>query len=247
LSMTGSDLRRIRGRVVSYAVQETGGALNPMLRVGTQIAEVLALQGRSAYLNDELIRLLKRVGIPDPHLRARSYPHELSGGMRQRICIAVALASRPELLVADEPTTAQDATVQVQILDLLRELRDKLGLAVLFVTHNLAIVCEFADRLAVMYAGQIVEIGPAKLLVRRQFHPYTKALIQCTPKAGSSKLAVIPGQVPPVGFYPSGCRFHPRCSWAKSECSTVEPDLDQVLPDHWVRCPYWSLIPEGTG
>jgi oligopeptide/dipeptide ABC transporter ATP-binding protein len=166
----------------------------------------------------------------------------MSGGMQQRVMIAMALAAEPKLLVADEPTTALDVTIQAQILELLKELRARLGMSMLFITHHLGIVGQIADRVAVMYAGQIVETAPAKDLLRRPLHPYTKALINAAPKLGASggRLAAIPGNVPALGATPSGCRFHPRCERAQPDCSRTPPALIEVEQGRWVRCPYWK-------
>jgi oligopeptide/dipeptide ABC transporter ATP-binding protein len=193
-------------------------------------------------LDDEVIRLLKLVGIPAPESRIKNYPFEMSGGMQQRVMIAMALASEPKLLVADEPTTALDVTIQAQILDLMGELKQRLGMAILLITHNLGIVGDMADRVAVMYAGQIVELSPAKELLRRPLHPYTKALMNSVPKlgGGADRLSAIPGNVPRIGNFPPGCRFAPRCPIAKPECSEKIPELVEVETNRWVRCPYWK-------
>jgi oligopeptide/dipeptide ABC transporter ATP-binding protein len=243
LKMSGEALRSIRGGVVSYIFQEPGAALNPVFRVGNQIKESLKLHRREKATNEEVIRLLKLVGIPAPESRIRNYPFEMSGGMQQRVMIAMALASEPKLLVADEPTTALDVTIQAQILDLLRDLKQRLGMAILLITHNLGIVGDMADRVAVMYAGQIVELSPAKELLRRPLHPYTKALMASVPKLGgeTDRLSAIPGSVPRIGNFPPGCRFAPRCPIAKPECSNKNPDLLEVEPGRFVRCPFWKL------
>jgi oligopeptide/dipeptide ABC transporter ATP-binding protein len=240
LKMTATELRRIRGGIVSYIFQEPGASLNPVLRVGTQINEALKLHRRGAAGDAEVIRLLKTVGISSPETRLRSYPHELSGGMQQRCMIAMALASQPKLLVADEPTTALDVTIQAQILDLLGDLKRQYGMAILLITHNLGIVGDFADRAAVMYAGQIVESGPAKELVRQPLHPYTRALLDSVPQLGSgaARLKTIPGSVPTLGAFPNGCRFHPRCSQAQAACAQNAVPLAERAPGRWARCPY---------
>ncbi|HET7625400.1 MAG TPA: ABC transporter ATP-binding protein, partial [Verrucomicrobiae bacterium] len=175
-----------------------------------------------------------------PESRVRSYPFQMSGGMQQRVMIAMALASEPKLLVADEPTTALDVTIQAQILDLLRELKEQLGMAMLLITHNLGIVGGVADRVAVMYAGQIVELAPARELLKNPLHPYTKALIGSVPRLGgdAKKLSAIPGNVPRIGHFPPGCRFFPRCPTAHPECANTMPELIEVTPKHWVRCLY---------
>jgi peptide/nickel transport system ATP-binding protein/oligopeptide transport system ATP-binding protein len=238
--MNKNELRRIRGGVVSYVFQEPAASLNPVFRVGYQIREALKLHRPDAANNEEIIRLLKLVGIPAPEQRMRDYPHQLSGGMQQRVMIAMAVASQPQLLVADEPTTALDVTIQAQIIDLLRELKSGLGMSILLITHNLGIVGQIADRVAVMYAGQIVELAATESLLRDPLHPYTRALIRSVPKlrAGKDKLAVIPGNVPMLGSFPKGCRFYPRCPTAIQECAEVMPELVEVTAGHWVRCKY---------
>jgi oligopeptide/dipeptide ABC transporter ATP-binding protein len=242
LRMSAAELRSIRGGVVSYVFQEPGASLNPVFRIGTQIKEALKLHRPEAANNGEVVRLLKLVGIPAPETRIRSYPHELSGGMQQRVMIAMALASHPKLLVADEPTTALDVTIQAQILELLRDLKRQMGMAILFITHNLGIVSDFADWVAVMYAGQIVETGPAAELLANPLHPYTQALLDSVPDLGATttRLKSIPGNVPRLGAFPSGCRFHPRCPKAVPECSLLPPVFAQAKPERLVRCPFWN-------
>jgi oligopeptide/dipeptide ABC transporter ATP-binding protein len=270
LKMSQAELCEIRGGVVSYVFQEPGASLNPVFRVGAQIKEALKLHRRdlsgragspltaarpnandsahgvtrptSKDYNAEVIRLLKLVGIPAPESRLKDYPFQMSGGMQQRVMIAMALASEPKLLIADEPTTALDVTIQAQILDLLRDLKQRLGMAILLITHNLGIVGDMADRVAVMYAGQIVELAPARELLRRPLHPYTRALMASVPKlsGGAARLTAIPGTVPRIGDFPPGCRFAPRCPIAKPECSENIPELLEVEPQRWVRCPFWK-------
>ena len=242
LRMTPAALRRIRGGVVSYVFQEPGVSLNPVFRVGSQIKESLKLHRPDQATDAEVVRLLQLVKIPAPEARRRDYPWQMSGGMQQRVMLAMALASEPKLLVADEPTTALDVTIQAQILELLRDLQQRLGMAILLITHNLGIVGDMADRVAVMYAGQIVERAPAAQLLRRPWHPYTRALIHSVPKpgGGATRLATIPGAVPRHGDFPPGCRFAPRCPIAKPECSRAIPELVEVEPQRWVRCPYWK-------
>jgi oligopeptide/dipeptide ABC transporter ATP-binding protein len=244
LKMPVRELREIRGGVVSYIFQEPGAALNPVFRVGNQIKESLKLHKPEKANDAEVIRLLKLVGIPAPESRIRNYPFEMSGGMQQRVMIAMALASEPKLLVADEPTTALDVTIQAQILDLLRDLKKRLGMAILLITHNLGIVGDIADRVAVMYAGQVVELAPAGEILRRPLHPYTKALMNSVPKLSGNhdRLQAIPGNVPRIGNFPPGCRFAPRCPTARPECAQSEPALLEVEPGRWVRCPYWQSI-----
>jgi oligopeptide/dipeptide ABC transporter ATP-binding protein len=242
LKASDRELRELRGRGVGYVFQEPGASLNPVFRVGAQIKESLRLHRREAATDPEAVRLLHLVGIPAPETRAKSYPHEMSGGMQQRVMIAMALAAEPKLLVADEPTTALDVTIQAQILALLKDVQRRLGMSMLLITHNLGIVGQMADRVAVMYAGQIVEDAPASELLRRPMHPYTRALMNAAPKlgAGSGRLANIPGSVPRPGAMPSGCRFHPRCPIARAECSTQQAELVTVENGRQVRCPYWN-------
>jgi peptide/nickel transport system ATP-binding protein len=242
LKMSQAEVQSIRGGVVSYVFQEPAASLNPVFRVGAQIKESLKLHKPDRANDAEVVRLLKLVGIPAPESRLKNYPFEMSGGMQQRVMIAMALASEPKLLVADEPTTALDVTIQAQILDLLRELKQRLGMAILLITHNLGIVSDMADRVAVMYAGQIVELAPADELLRGPLHPYTRALMTSVPKlaGGAERLTAIPGTVPRMGHFPPGCRFAPRCPLARQECSQAVPELVEVAPQRWVRCPFWN-------
>jgi peptide/nickel transport system ATP-binding protein/oligopeptide transport system ATP-binding protein len=242
LKMSPRELQQIRGGVVSYVFQDPSASLNPVFRIGNQIKESLKLHKPEKANDAEVIRLLKLVGIPAPESRIRNYPFEMSGGMQQRVMIAIALASEPKLLVADEPTTALDVTIQAQILDLLSELKQRLGMAILLITHNLGIVGDMADRVAVMYAGQIVELSPARELLRRPLHPYTRALMNSVPKlrGDADRLSAIPGNVPRIGNFPPGCRFAPRCPIARPECSEKIPELLEVEPGRFVRCPFWK-------
>ena len=242
LRMTKTELQKIRGGVVSYIFQEPSASLNPVFRVGNQIKESLKLHRPRKATDAEVVRLLKLVNIPSPESRMRDYPHQLSGGMQQRVMIAMAIASEPRLLIADEPTTALDVTIQAQILELLLDLKKRLGMAMLLITHNLGIVSDIADRLAVMYAGQIVELAPAADLLRRPFHPYTRALMNSVPKLGHEmeRLQAIGGTVPNLGAWPAGCRFYPRCPSAAQhpECANQMPELVEVEPNRFVRCLY---------
>ena len=244
LAMDKEPLRRVRGARISYIFQEPATSLNPVFRVGNQIKEVLKLHRPDAATDDEVERLLKLVHIPEPRRRLRDYPHQLSGGMQQRIMIAMALACQPELLVADEPTTALDVTIQAQILYLLKEFKQKLQMSILLITHNLGIVGDLADNVAVMYAGRIVEYAPAATLLQKPLHPYTIALMRSIPRLGvrATRLHSIPGSVPNPARLPAGCAFHPRCDRAQADCASgTEPSLagtDQG--QRVVRCPYWE-------
>lgn len=235
LSMGDREIRSIRGGKVSYIFQDPGAYLNPIHRVGRQIREVLALHRPDKARETRIAELLRLVGIPSPEVRMRDYPHQMSGGMLQRVMIAMALAAEPRLLVADEPTTALDATVQAQILELLASLRERFGMAVLLISHDLGLVEDFADRVAVMYAGQVVECGTASEVLDDPKHPYTEALLQAAPRLGGG-LIPIPGPAPATDAFPSGCRFHPRCSLARETCSQSVPPLASVGEDRLVRC-----------
>jgi oligopeptide/dipeptide ABC transporter ATP-binding protein len=238
LKMNREQLRAIRGAKISYIFQEPASSLNPVFRIGDQIKEVLQLHRPEAATDTEVVRLLKLVQIPAPDRRSRDYPHQLSGGMQQRVMIAMALACNPALLVADEPTTALDVTIQAQVLDLLKELKREIGMSILLITHNLGIVGDLADTVAVMYAGRIVEYAPATELLRRPRHPYTQALMRSIPKLGANieRLQTIPGSVPNAARLPAGCKFAPRCDRARPECSQ-DPEPQLVAG---VRCPFWD-------
>ena len=246
LQLSEREMRAIRGNDISMIFQEPMTSLNPVLTVGRQIGETLRMhQGLDKQAAEaRAIEMLNLVGIPEPVRRVREYPHQLSGGMRQRVMIAMALACNPKLLIADEPTTALDVTIQAQILNLLRDLKQRLGMAILLITHNLGIIGDMADRVAVMYAGQIVELAPAGELVRRPLHPYTRALMQSVPRlqGGKDRLSAIPGTVPRIGNFPKGCRFYPRCPSARPECESQMPPLVEVQPNRWVRCLYANDI-----
>jgi oligopeptide/dipeptide ABC transporter ATP-binding protein len=246
--MTQTELRSIRVGVVSYVFQEPGASLNPVFRVGSQIKEALRLHQASRVSDDEVIRLLKLLVIPAAETRQHSYPHELSGGMQQRAVIAMAVASSPKLLIADEPTTALDVTIQAQIIELLRDLKKQLGMALLLITHNLGIVGDVADRVVVMYAGQIVELGTVREVLGNPLHPYTQALIDSVPRLGAQtqKLRAIPGIVPRLDALPTGCRFSNRCRHAVNSCSTDAPALVEVAAGHWVRCPLWHDLKQSA-
>ncbi len=239
-----NEMIQVRGNRISMIFQQPQSALNPVFKVGDQIAEVLDIHQS---LGKEMgrqraVELLKMVGIPEAERRAEAYPHELSGGMAQRVMIAMALACAPELLIADEPTTALDVTIQAQILDLMRGLREKTGTSIILITHDLGVIAEMAERVAIMYAGRIVEQTSVSVLFEKPLHPYTQGLIGSIPVLGKIKdrLAVIPGSVPNLVNLPPGCRFAPRCL-ARIEnqlsiCTEQEPDLIEANPGHIVRC-----------
>ncbi len=244
LRLPEPEMMKVRGNRISMIFQQPQTALNPVFRVGDQIAEVLSIHqdfGREAG-QTRAVDLLKMVGIPDAARRAQSFPHELSGGMAQRVMIAMALACVPELLIADEPTTALDVTIQAQILDLILDMREKMGTSVLLITHDLGVIAEMAERVAVMYAGLIVEQAESEELFDQPLHPYTQGLIGSIPILGKIKerLDVIPGNVPNLINPPKGCRFAPRCparvKFGLKICTETQPNLVEVKPDHHVRC-----------
>jgi peptide/nickel transport system ATP-binding protein len=239
LALRGEALRRVRGRRIAMIFQDPMTSLNPVFTVESQITEVVHahfdVPKREA--RDRAAALLQEVGIPDPVARLKAYPHQLSGGMRQRVMIAIALAGQPEILIADEPTTALDVTVQAQILEVLDGLRESHGMAVLLITHDLGIVAGRADRVAVMYAGQIVESAPTAALFANPSHPYTQGLFGSVPRltGTAGRLSPIPGNVPPPNAWPSGCRFRTRCPIVHAR-SAEAPPLLPVGPDHEIRC-----------
>ena len=246
------EMCKIRGKQITMIFQEPMTSLNPVFRVGSQIEEAvllhqdfkdehgktLPLQRRKEIASKRTIELLEKVGIPDAASRARDYPHQLSGGMRQRVMIAMALVCQPDLLIADEPTTALDVTVQAQILDLLLHLQKEFQTAIILITHDFGIVAEFADEVAVMYAGQIVEQGGVEKIFANPLHPYTRALLRSIPRLDLEEqdLYVIPGKVPNSSCYPPGCRFAPRCPSADAGCRKEIPELTTVEEGHTTRC-----------
>jgi oligopeptide/dipeptide ABC transporter ATP-binding protein len=244
LKLPEKQMVKIRGNRISMIFQQPQSSLNPVFRVGDQLSEAISLHQdvSKEEAQERSIELLRMVGIPEPKSRARAYPHELSGGMAQRVMIAMALACVPELLIADEPTTALDVTIQAQILDLMRNLRTKMDTAIILITHDLGVVAEMCDRVNVMYAGRIVEEAGVVELFKSPKHPYTEALIGSTPVLGETdkELTTIPGSVPNLIDLPAGCKFAPRCE-ARIEhglerCTEEEPQLKEIEPNHWVRC-----------
>ncbi|MBV9833227.1 MAG: ABC transporter ATP-binding protein [Alphaproteobacteria bacterium] len=246
LELSDAEMERIRGNEISMIFQEPMTSLNPLYTVGTQIAEAVALhQGLSRKdAWDRAVDMLKRVSIPEPEKRAHAYPHQMSGGMRQRVMIAMALSCNPKVLIADEPTTALDVTIQAQILDLMRELQETTGTAIILITHDMGVVAENADRVVVMYAGRKVEEAPAKDLFDNPGHPYTKGLLGSIPHLDAAarkiktrpRLNEIKGMVPSLFNLPAGCSFAPRCGFATDQCTRVVPPLAEHKPGHFVAC-----------
>ncbi len=230
-------MQSIRGKKIAMIFQEPSTALNPVISCGRQISEVLEVHGGKTHRESKslVIEWLSRVGLPDPNKIYRMFPHELSGGMRQRVMIAMALAAEPELVIADEPTTGLDVTIQAQILELLKNLQKETGLSLLFITHNLGIVSKIADRVAVLYAGEMVEGGRVDKILGSPSHPYTKALLEALPDVGSKRLLAIPGQIPDSSKLPPGCIFHPRCSYADDRCTFEKPPI-QSVGDNYYAC-----------
>ena len=243
LAMSERELRALRGREISYIFQEPGSALNPVFTIGYQIEEAIKLHRPQADSRAEALELMRLVGIPEPEQRLRAYPHSLSGGQQQRVMIAMAIACRPKLLVADEPTTALDVTIQAQILDLLRDLQKRLGMAMLLITHNLGLVAESAHRVNVMYAGRMVESGAAPDVLTTPRHPYTRALLEAVPRldGAEGRLKAIEGNVPNPAELPEGCKFHPRCPYVRERCRVEEPAWE-FAEGRGIRCFFWREI-----
>ncbi|PUA40285.1 peptide ABC transporter ATP-binding protein [Paenibacillus elgii] len=240
VGLSNREMSSVRGRQIAMIFQEPMTSLNPVLTIGMQMTE--AITRHLGVSKSEAITIaedwLRRVGFPEPSRIRKEYPHRLSGGMRQRVMLAMAMACKPELLIADEPTTALDVTIQAQVLDLIRQLLHETDMSVLFITHDLGVVAEMATRVIVMYAGQIVETADVRTLFTDARHPYTKGLLQSTPRMQGAiePLVPIPGTVPPAGSFPAGCRFAERCPMAKAECRDRQPELREIGAGHQVRC-----------
>ncbi len=250
LGLSDPEMRKIRGNDISMIFQEPMTSLNPVYTCGDQIMEAVILHQKvgKAEARTRAIEMLHLVGIPSPEQRVDEYPHQLSGGMRQRVMIAMALSCQPEVLIADEPTTALDVTIQAQILELLNRLQKEMGMAILLITHDLGVVAETCDRVAVMYAGQIVEYAGVEEIFDQPRMPYTSGLLGSIPRLGEhhERLRVIPGNVPNPSEFPPGCKFHPRCPVAIDRCRVDNPPLEEIRPRHWARCWRAPEIEKGT-
>jgi oligopeptide/dipeptide ABC transporter ATP-binding protein len=247
LKLADEEMRPFRGSRVAMIFQEPMTALNPVMKVGDQVAEAVLAHSKISRQEawSRAVAAMNDVAIPDAERRARDYPYQLSGGMRQRVMIAMAIVNRPQLLIADEPTTALDVTIQAQILDLLAELRSKFGLTMLFISHDLAVISQVADRVAVMYAGSLAELGSKQEIFHAPAHPYTRGLLNAVPTLTTDRtrpLETIEGTVPPLHAVPTGCPFEPRCSFRIPECAQALPPLVEVMPGHWARCPVVNRI-----
>jgi oligopeptide/dipeptide ABC transporter ATP-binding protein len=241
LKLTEPEMRAVRGAKIAMIFQEPMTSLNPVFIIGSQIGEAVRLHQHTSRREtlERTIEALRLVGIADPERRVNDYPHQLSGGMRQRVMIAMALACEPKLLIADEPTTALDVTIQAQILDLIRELQVRLGLAVILVTHDLGVVAQYADDVTILYAARVMEQASAAELFRNPLNPYTRGLLESIPGADGShhrRLRAIAGTIPNALHPPSGCRFHPRCPMVIDECARIDPPLSAKAPQHLVAC-----------
>lgn len=244
VKLSEAEMRKIRGNEISMIFQEPMTSLNPVFTVGNQIMEAIMLHQKldKAAAQEKAIEMLSLVGIPSPERRIDEYPHQMSGGMRQRVMIAMALSCNPKLLIADEPTTALDVTIQAQILDLMRELQEELGTAIIMITHDLGVIAELVERVVVMYTGVIVESADTKTIFANPQHPYTQGLLGSIPRLDSNvkRLQAIPGTVPTPGNFPKGCGFHPRCPYAKDICEAKRPPAFEVEPGHYSAC--WKVV-----
>lgn len=246
LELSEAEMRKIRGNEIAMIFQEPMVALNPVYTIGDQIMEAIMLHQNvgESEARKIAVELLRKVGIPEPEKRVDQYPHQLSGGMRQRAMIAMALSCRPSILIADEPTTALDVTIQAQILDLMKELQKEYGMALIMITHDMGVIAEMADRVVVMYAGRVAEYGRVHEIFKKPRHPYTYGLLSSIPRLDveQEKLKSIPGTVPDPLNFPTGCRFHPRCEFAQECCSHEDPELVEVEPGHFSRCFFWEKL-----
>jgi len=241
LKLNERQMQKIRGKEISMIFQEPAISLNPVLTIGDQIVESIKLHQKLDKIKawEKMVEMLKLVKIPEPFSRAKEYPYEMSGGMKQRVMIAMALSSNPSLLIADEPTTALDVTIQKEILYLIKDLQKKIGTSVLFITHNLGVIAEVADKIVLMYAGKVLEYAPVNEIFHQPGHPYTLDLLKSIPRLDVSrgiKLEVIPGRLPDPAALPRGCLFHPRCKFAINICKKKEPELEEIGDNHIVRC-----------
>lgn len=251
LDLTTSEMQSMRGNEMSMIFQEPMSALDPIMRIEDQLAEAISLHNSNmskAEIHERCVNALKLVGIPEPEMTLRNYPHELSGGMCQRVMIAMAMSCEPKLLIADEPTTALDVTIQAQILALMEDIRNRRNTGILLITHDLGVVAETCSRVIVMYAGNIVEEAPVKELFANPQHPYTEGLIASVPRLGKRlhRLPSIPGSVPDLSVMPEGCRFAPRCKYAQDSCKQKLPELQAVSEGHRCACPFYRDAREGA-
>jgi oligopeptide/dipeptide ABC transporter ATP-binding protein len=241
LKLSEPEMRRVRGNEIAMIFQEPMTSLNPVFTIGDQIGEAIRLHQKTnrSETRERVVEMLRLVEMPEPARRANEYPHQLSGGMRQRVMIAMALSCNPKLLIADEPTTALDVTIQAQILDLLASLQERLGMALLLITHDLGIVAEQADEVVILYAGRVVESAAVRDVFSNPLHPYTRGLLGSVPKVGvhrTERLNPIPGTVPALTRLPSGCRFRDRCPLAIEDCAKIDPPLEEKTPSHYAAC-----------
>ncbi len=250
LQKTEEEMRRIRGREIGIIFQDPSSSLNPVFNIETQLRDAILAHEKLSRkaCEDRIARLLELVGISEVKTRMREYPHQFSGGMKQRVAIARALAGEPNLLFADEPTTNLDVTIQAQVLDLLNELKRKLGMSLVIITHDMGIIAKMTTRIVVLYAGLVAEIANTSNLFERPRHPYTKALLAAVPRLDMKKtLRIIPGNIPNLISPPAGCRFHPRCKYATKRCAKETPQLEEIEPRHVLACHEWRNVEPKSG